>query len=567
MPLIADYSPTVDEFAIEVASTNIGGNLNPLHWFTEGFHYYFVAMPEWSTSASDFWRPLANFMFWLHYQLFGANWGSQLVLAYLTHAIVVGMSGVIALRIFNLNAKSAAIVMLIAVFNPAFWSTSTTFYSLPELVQYPIFQTEIVCALLMLLAFLAFIKGRYPLFCLIATLALLMKETALTIPVSAIVLTGAWRGTNARQTARNFIWLVLPLLIWYLARRGLFEFGSSIYVLRPNGPWSWLVKPFRNLLYLPTTLYHKPLGETRQALLSHDFGSALADGFRLAANSAWWLAVLYAFLIGCLKFGRHWFSRVPEPWVCGLLFASGNLGLVLLLQTPDPRFSYFWFTLGPAALFAAFANKRFAVGLATALGVILVTPQIWSIPRELSADSIGNYHLVKQSSRQLISLLRQLPPGVTTAYLVDDVVVQASTPDAFAQFAGFHGKLVLVNSVEHVLGCKASDDERPRYRLERTATETKLQYAAPDCFYAPWNAAPLALFTADKEVARGPWMKYRYPDVRKHGDLSLARSVDYDLGRRWTVTVNDPACNVDGACVWIGLDPSTRAYHVISDSG
>jgi hypothetical protein len=567
-PLIADYSPTLDEFAIEVASTNIGGNLNPLHWFTEGFHYYFVAMPEWSTSASDFWRPLANLMFWLHYQLFGANWSIQLVFAYLIHAIVVGVSGLIALRVFNLDAKSAVIVMIIAFFNPAFWSASSGYHSLPELIQYPIFQTEIVCALLMLLAFLAFIRSRYALFCVIATVALLLKETALTVPVSAIALMGAWRSADARQSAKNFAWLLLPLLIWYVARKGLFEFGKSIYVLKPSGgAWSWLVKPIRNMVYLPTTLYHKPLTETRQAFLARDYATAFADSFRLATNCAWWLAVLYAFLVGCLKFGWKWFSKVPEPWVCGLLFASGNLSLVLVLQTAEPRFSYFWFTLGPAAIFGAFANTRFAFGLAAALGAALVVPQMLSVPRHLSAESIGNYHLVKQSSRQLIGLLHDLPPGVTTAYLVDDVIVQASTPDAFAQFAGFHGKLVLVNSVDRMPGCKGRDNEPSRYRLERSATETTLRYIAPDCFAAPWNTAPLALFNANQEVARGPWMKYKYPELKRAGDLSLNGSVDYDVGRRWSVTVNDPVCNVDGACVWIGFDPSGHAYHVIGDSG
>ncbi len=565
--LIADYSPTVDELALEVASTNIGGNLNPLHWFTQGFHYYFVGYPEWESPASDFWRPLANFIFWLHYQLFGANWSIQLVFAYLLHALVVGLSGLIALRAFNLKPRFAAIAMLIAVFNPAFWSTNTTWYSLPELIQYPIFQTEILCALLMLLALLAFINGRFAMYCVVTTLALLLKETALTIPVCAIALTGAWRTADARQTARNFAWLVLPLVIWYLGRSAFFEFGDSIYVLRSNGPLSWVIKPIRNLLYLPSTLYNKPLTETRHALISHDYGTFFADGFRLAVNSAWWLAYLNAFLLGCLRFGRSWFGRIPEPWVCGLLFASGNLCLVLVLQNPDPRFSYFWFTLGPAAIFAALPNRRLGVGLAAALGLGLVVPQIWSMTRTLSADSVGNYHLVKQSARQLIGLLRDLPPGASTVYLVDDIVVQAATPDAFAKFAGYHGRLILVNSVEHVLGCQASEQEQPRYRLTRSASDTTLRYTAPDCFSPPWNVAPLALFDDNKQVARGPWMKYRYPELRIFGGSSIAGGVDYDVGRRWTVTVNDPACSVEGACVWIGLDPASRAYYIIRGSG
>jgi hypothetical protein len=561
--LISDYFPTVDELALEAASTPVGGAIDPSLWMTEGFHFYFHAYPEWEILKTDFFRPLANALFWMDYQVFGTLWSNQLVIGYLWHAVAVGLTGIIALRVFRLEGWMAGIAMLVSALNPAFWSTNSSYYPLPELAQYPIYQTEILCAVLMLAAFLAFVGGRFVLFCAIATVALFLKETALTLPVAAVVMAGVWWRPRPLRAAMNLMLLVLPLLIWYVARTELLRYHDSVYVTVSATRWGWILRPLRNFLFMPTTLYLGPLADTRAAWHEHAYGRLLLHSFQLAANAAWWFALAFAFLRAAVKYGAQWFGKTPQPWVSGLVFAAGNVGLVMLLQNMEPRFAYFWFALGPAAVFAALPRTRAAAAAVVLLGASLAVPQALSIPRSLSDDSIWGYRVVKQSARQLTTLLGSLDPGVRTVYLVDDVVAQTSSPEYLAKFSGFHGKLVLVNSIEPGLGCQGLKDEPGRYRLEGDAAAARLDYTAPTCFFQPWNVAPLSLYDAHKELKRGPWMNYEFPELHALGGASVTAAPEYDIGRHWSVTVGDPECVRPGSCVWLGFDPVKRAYHVL----
>jgi len=567
--LIKGYFPTGDELALEVTSAGLDGKVNPATWFTEGFHYYFQSYREWQVAQTDFWRPLANALFWLHHGLFGTAWGSQLVFGYLAHAMMVGVTGYVAYRVFRLNRWLALLAMLIAALNPAFWGindayNSFTYNSPPELLQYPIFQTEILCALLMMAAFLAFIANRFALFCLFATTALLLKETALTVPLAAIALAGSWWRADLGRTLKNLAWLALPLAIWYAGRTLVFDFGKSVYVLSSSTHWGWLLKPIRNLLYLPSTLYRGPLAVTRSALLTHDSRTLLIHGFELAVNVAWWLAVLYALWLAWTRSGRRWFSSAPEPWISGLVFALGNIGLVMLLQSPDPRFTYFWFALGPAVIFAALAHKPHAMTWATALGLGLALPQVFAVERALSADSIRNYDLSKRSGRVLTQLLGTMPASVNTVYLIDDLVAQGTAPEYLARFAGYRGKLIVINSVTPILGCRSHPQTATRYELVRTAAGTQLDYRAPDCFYA-LNEAPIDLFDTQKDVKRGPWMTYHFPLMSVPAVSTGAQGAnDYDPGNHWSVMVTDPACAAQGACIWLGLDPARQVYYALN---
>src|SRR5262249_44010515 len=121
-PLILAYFPTNDEIAIEAVSTAAGGKVNPTLWLTQGFHGYFVSYPEWGAINSDLIRPLANALFWLYYELFGEHWGIQLVVGYLTHAIVVSMVAFISLSVCRLRPFYALMAVLVAALNPGMWA-------------------------------------------------------------------------------------------------------------------------------------------------------------------------------------------------------------------------------------------------------------------------------------------------------------------------------------------------------------------------------------------------------------------------------------------------------------
>lgn len=566
-PFIRDYFPTADELALEVASTNIAGRVEPWTWVSQGFHSYFNSYAEWQTSQTDFWRPLANVLFWLHYQLFGADWSVQLIFGYLAHALMVGMTGYVACRVFRLNSLLTAAAMTIAAVNPAFWSPndshdSFAYNSVPELIQYPIFQSEILCALLMMCAFLAFISRRYVLFCIVTTVALLLKETALTLPVSALAISAVWWKTNPGRSNRNVVWLALPLLLWYLARLLLFDYGKANYVLTSATEWGWLLKPIRHLLYLPSLLYRGPLSDTKSALVAHDTSVLALHGFQIAVNTAWWLVLLYAVRRAWVEAWNNKFLAVPEPWVCGLIFALGNLCLVLILQSADPRFTYFWFALGPAAVFAALSNRRHPALISMTIALSLILPQAWAVERALSAAAIRNYQLAKQSAKSLTSLLGHMPATVGTVYLIDDVILQGTAPEYLAKFAGFRGNVIVINSIEPILGCNTLPQASSRYRLTQDFVNTHLEYTAPPCFYKV-NEAPLPLFK-DDTVARGKWITYHFTDMKRSRSTPILDDYNYDPGDRWNVTVSDPSCATESACAWLGLDPAKQDYYVLT---
>jgi hypothetical protein len=106
------------------------------------------------------------------------------------------------------------------------------------------------------------------------------------------------------------------------------------------------------------------------------------------------------------------------------VFALGNLALVIVLQLTALRFGYVWFALGPAALFAALSRLRAGVPMAAAPTAGILIPQVPSIARALSAESIANYCFAKQLSKQLGELLNGLPATVKKAYVVDDLVIR-----------------------------------------------------------------------------------------------------------------------------------------------
>lgn len=577
-PLIEDYFPIHDDLALEATATPLGGPVRPQTWFTDGYHAFFRSFPEWGWEDANFLRPLAQALYWLHYQLAGTHFASQLVVGYAAHAIAVGLVAWLALGVLELAPGYAAVAVLIAALNPALWTPFLGQYAIAPLLQLPVYQTEIACAVLMLVATLAFASGRYRRFGLIVTVALMLKETAITAPISALLLAGAWRGPDRRTTLRNAGWLLLPLAVWLAIKLFVFRYGFSSYQTTSSRPFELWFEPLRNLLLWPSGLYEGPLAATRAALAGRDAATLAAHAGALAVNAMWWLAIAGAIAAAVratagsaaiASVGRRWLAQRPQPWLVALVFALGNLGLVVVLVATQLRFGYFWFALGPAALFAAWTRlpspvaRRIGAGLAAALcaGVVLVQPFV--IARTFAPDSIADYRLVRQSARQLAALLGGLPPEVTTAFLMDDLVVQVPGPEYLAAVSGFRGRLILVNLVRPVRGCVRPGHDQPerRYdlRLEGSG-EAVLEYRAPACFEPPWNVATVDQFDGN-ELRRGDTMTYIYPDLvvpRASGPRA------FDVGDRWTVAFRDPACQVGGACVWIGLAPDSRRYFLIN---
>ena len=369
---------------------------------------------------------------------------SALLVGYLAHAAIVGIVCFVALRLFRLSPLAAFGAVAIAALNPAYvYHSMLDPYHVPRALQYPVYQIEIIAALLMLLAFLAFVRQCFALFGVLALLALLL-------PVSAIILVGAWRGSDHRQSWRNACWLALPLVVWLGAKSLLRQFGDANYVLGSTGHMAWLFRPLRSVLMLPTGLYQQRVADTKAALRGHDWHSVLLHGSELLINLAWWAALVAAIVVAYRAWGRRWLTQQPEPWLIGLVFALGNLVAVLLLPATELRYAYFWFALGPAAVFAAWSRRPAGIAVAATLSVALLVPQVSSLADSLSDASLASHRAARQSARQLTQLLAALPSTVHTVYLLDDLAVQSSSPEYFARFSGFHGRLVLINNITSI---------------------------------------------------------------------------------------------------------------------
>jgi hypothetical protein len=562
-PLVADYFPTLDEIAMQAGSTDIGGPVSASGWVTSGLHDYFVPYPEWSAAPVDFWRPLANAWYWLCHQVFGAHWGYQLLLGYLAHALVAGLTCYIAISLLGLSPMLAAAAIAIAIFNPAYiFHSASDPFSIPRATQFPVYQIEVLTALLMVGSMLAFMRQRLLVFCLLATAAALLKETALSLPLAALVVLALWpKGTLHR--ARTAAWLALPAVVWLFGRLLACFVGGATRVIDFPGLKVWIVKSLRNALLWPTGLYQDRVGVTRHALTAHEWSTVVGDGAALLVNLLWWVALIVALIAAYRAWIRTRGTEPAPPWAIVLVFAVANLVGALLLPATELRYGYLWFALGPAALFAALSPRprgRLEVAI---LSICLVVPQWFSMAHSYAAAPLQAYRIAKQSARQLTALVAALPAGTQKVYLVDDLAVQSSSPQLFAKFAGFAGDIVLINNLAPVRGCTGRNESPGRYQLSSAGAATTLTYEAPDCFVKAWNVAPLDQFDSGHFVQRGRSMRYQFPELSLKAPWFEGDRFDYEQGRHWTVRVQEPACGQPGACVWIGLDPAARGYYVL----
>jgi hypothetical protein len=562
-PLVADYFPTLDEIAMQAGSTDLGGPVSASSWLTQGLHEYFVPYPEWSAPPVDFWRPLANAWYWLCHQLFGAHWGYQLVLGYVGHALVAGLTCYIAISLLGLSPMAAAAAVAIAVFNPAYiFHSASDPFSIPRATQFPVYQIEVLTALLMVGSLLAFMRQRLLVFCLLATAAALLKETALLLPLAALAVVALWpKGPLHR--ARSAAWLALPAVVWLFGRLLAWLVGGATRVIDFPGLKVWIAKSLRNALLWPTGLYQDRVGVTRHALTAHEWLTVARDGAALLINLLWWVALIVAVIAGYRYWIRTRRTEPAPPWVIVLLFALANLVGVLLLPATELRYGYLWFALGPAALFAALSQRRRGGLAIPVLSICLLVPQLFSVAHSYAAAPLQAYRIAKQSARQLTALVGALPAGVQKVYLIDDLAVQSSSPKLFAKFSGFAGNIVLINNLAPVRGCTGRNETVSRYRLTGAGAVTTLDYEAPDCFVKAWNVAPLDQFDSGHFVQRGRAMRYQFPELSLKAPWFEGDRFDYDPGRHWMVRIQEPVCGQPGACVWIGLDPVARGYYVL----
>lgn len=561
-PIWGDYFPTHDDIALVAESTDAGGPANVHSWLKDGYHYYFYSDAEWPWihPSTDFVRPLSNSYQWASYRLFGTQWGHQLLVGYAAHAAAVAVVAYIALAIFGLSLPFAAIAVLAAALSPAYCGLYLNPYWIPWAIQFPVYQIEVLTGLLMLLAMVAFIRQRLVWFALLATVACLTKEPALTLPVAAFCIPALWLDKSRVKTLGNLCLIALPLAVWFGIRSFLFVHKSEVYVLpTANSP---IASVARHLLLWPSAMDLGQLRDLVDALHTRKFSVVAEHSMKLGVNLLWWLAIAAAMWQVIRTAARRWLSEAPTPAAIALVFALGNLGLVVVIQNTDIRYGYFWFALAAPVLMAILAQTYKRVLIAVLLVAPLAVSQASSLRTALNADSLERYHFVKHAARQFSEVLAKLGPQVKTVYMADDTFMRDTTQAYTAKLAGFRGAIIRINEVIPTSICSASD-AASHYDLRERDGTTELNYRQPSCLTKPKKAieVPLGAVATDGTLQRGPNMSYSFPEL-------TTRAIDgrpqYDFGTHWQFFAHDPGCKAEPAsCVWLGLDPVSATYVTI----
>jgi len=362
---------------------------------------------------------------------------------------------------------------------------------------------------------------------------------------------------------------LLPLAVWFFCKLVVFDHGLSppATAAAHASVGSVLAQALRDAQFWPSSAFEGSLRDTVEAARSGNALRLAMDGLALALNLAWWVAILAAIFHAARRYGRRWLLEAPEPWVCAMVFALGNLALFLAMQDTQLRHGYFWFALGPLAILGFLSRLRRGTALGAVLVLGLALPLLPGILVQRSKDAIDRTLLVKDAARQLVGTLSRMPPEVRTVYIVDDIVVQPAGPENLAKLAGFAGRVVLVNSLDMVAGCKPSPADAPVRRLVSDAAGTTLEYEAPtECFRWAWMIAPTERLAHGPVIDRGPWMRYEFPELQARAASLVMNKVEYDVGRHWRLRVSDPQCAEAAHCRWLALDTRARRYEEIGSA-
>ena len=164
-----------DEFSLFVHSAK------PFHpaistWFFHGFEGYFVPYPQWSSSQTNFLRPVVNAEYYLASLSFGSHWSWYLLSNCVIQSAVVGAAVYLSVRHLKLRLFSVALIGLICFSSPAF--DYTAFFSTA-------FPFDLLAAVFVLTGLSLLLSGRLVFAWICFTIGIFTKETALFAPGAA----------------------------------------------------------------------------------------------------------------------------------------------------------------------------------------------------------------------------------------------------------------------------------------------------------------------------------------------------------------------------------------------
>ena len=565
-PFLRLATPLDEEWALIDAATM----QSPLSWLTQGYSQFFIAYPEWDHPGTNLLRPLASLLYALVYGL-GGGQALLLALAYAAHALAVAVVGHAIRQHLGLAPALAALALLVAALSPA-WLSIPVGYRVAPGLQYPIYGAEIWCGLLMLLAFMCLLRGALSGYVALAVLAVMMKETALPLPLAALCCTGLWwQPGQPRRNATTALLLLSPLLLWLFIRLAVFApTGLGINVLEDGSLKTLLAKPLKAALIWPTTLFRDAPGHLASRPQAEGLVPVLPALAALALNLLFWI-LLVTPLGRAASRARAWrwqgwlaFSR--DPAVALLILAFSNLGFVLLVDSLELRYGYLFTLVGPAAILALAARAALIRTLPLALIYLAVVAMgLADIRANRAPEALNSHARMRAAATDLVRLVQQLPAGTSRIYLVNDWSIGFSGTESFARVAKAAAPLTRINDITDTghPPCTAGQWNEGHTRISRSGGEVLVDMVPPPCFDLWFHSGNVMLtipVDASNQAWRGP-LHYTLPELDALPPGLLSRQRRQLPGRHLKVSLP-----YDEKAAWVVFDFTQQRYNLVPAS-
>jgi hypothetical protein len=419
LPFLSTYAPKGDNYALLLHSAS-QFTPSPTEWVTRGYADYFISIPEFGGSGSNFIRPTVNVSVFLESLVITDPFSAWfLATNYLGHAAVVALTYLVARRLVGLDRPWA--VLAAAVFFGTV-STNGLFYSVA-------FRADMIGALLAVTALLladTYLSGDRPALAVVAvaallTLAAFAKEAAVAAPLVVgiwwLQKELAWRPGHVYRVVRSDLRLaaalVLPLVLYAVARLHAGLDGTYALDDLPGAVFGVPMAALNPLRFLATA-FVPVRTETIKALLGG--AAAPADMLRavlaLTINAGVWLALAWL----------TWRGKARS--LLGVLALGLAASALPILVKADPRFMYFGQTLMvPLLVGAVYLLHRERVLSRAGLSLVVAVLVLASPLALLAQSRAEQMERVQQNSSarefQAAALSLLGDPGLRRLYLVN----------------------------------------------------------------------------------------------------------------------------------------------------
>lgn len=450
--ITGNYYPAGDDISLIVNSAPFFKAFNPAGWFTEGYADYFRVYPEWSVHSKEIIRPVANIIFYLNSLLFGKNYNLYLYLNFFIHSTGITIVFYICRKYLKINTLFSYLASVIFFFTPGVINRDYFFYSS--------FVLDAFVSVIIFFIFISAVKNNYITAFILASVALLTKETSLLIPFAAALTMYSLKKENFLKyiiIASSVIitWFIYKLIVGVDVSAGVNTGNVSVLKI-------YAVNIFRGLVIWPTGIPEVDLissGSVLYLIIAIAFNlfftvSLIFDSINEYKNNNWgyinllfWIIASYVLLIVFGLSGR--FGYTFHLFLVPLVFY-----LLVNCKSVIRKIGYSVFIL-----FIVISGVIFFSGI-------------------LSKGEIETYENKMRCAEQLTELIRSKSDS-PEILLINDISAMFGTP-FLSEFAGSNSKIIKMNSLANYSFYEREKNKKSGIVYKNYADSTFVLVIIPD---------------------------------------------------------------------------------------